>query len=143
MWRTSACIVLTRAIASRKPSPDSSRGPRRAASPTASGWDISGTIRKSCLSKSVGTTWASRFRTRYRAGEDVSITTFDATLIAEIDIKGSIDVELRALYWFYLAWLPTSGYAPAHQPMFEAWNGRPFAHGMEHFELRAQLPIVT
>jgi hypothetical protein len=27
--------------------------------------------------------------------------------------------------------------------MFEAWNGRPFAHGMEHFELRAQLPIVT
>jgi AraC family transcriptional regulator len=78
-----------------------------------------------------------------RAGGDVSVTTFDATLIAEIDIKGSIDVELRALYWFYQGWLPSTGYAPAHQPMFEAWNGRPFAHGMEHFELRAQLPIVT
>jgi len=26
--------------------------------------------------------------------------------------------------------------------MFEAWNGRPFAHGMEHFELRVQLAVV-
>jgi hypothetical protein len=26
--------------------------------------------------------------------------------------------------------------------MFEAFKGRPFAHGTEHFELRAQLPIV-
>ena len=39
-------------------------------------------------------------------------------------------------------WLPRSGYAPAHQPMFEALRVRPFAHGTDHFELRAQLPIV-
>jgi hypothetical protein len=32
--------------------------------------------------------------------------------------------------------------APASQPAFEAWNGTPFAHGMEHFELRMQLPVV-
>lgn len=74
--------------------------------------------------------------------EQVSVTTFDPCTAAEIDIRGSIDVELRALDWFFRIWLPTSGYAPAHQPMFEAWNGRPFAHGMEYFELRAQLPIV-
>jgi len=71
------------------------------------------------------------------------MTVFPPFMVAEIDIAGSIDVELRALDWFYLTWLPSSGYAPAHQPMFEAWNGRPFAHGMEHFELRAQLPVVN
>jgi hypothetical protein len=26
--------------------------------------------------------------------------------------------------------------------MFEAWNGRPFAHGHEHFEFRVQVAIV-
>lgn len=73
---------------------------------------------------------------------EVSINTFPPTLIAEIEIKGSIEVELRALDWLYRTWLPKSGYAPAHQPGFEAWNGRPFAHGMEHFEIRIQLPVV-
>jgi AraC family transcriptional regulator len=73
---------------------------------------------------------------------EVSITEFSPCLIAEVEIAGSIDVELRALQWLYLTWLPSSGYAPAHLPGFEAWNGRPFAHGMEHFELRLQLPVV-
>jgi AraC family transcriptional regulator len=77
-------------------------------------------------------------------GEDgVSITTFAATLIAEVEIAGSVALELRALDWLYLTWLPRSGYAPAHQPAFEAFNGPPFAHGGEHFELRVQLPIVN
>jgi AraC family transcriptional regulator len=77
-----------------------------------------------------------------RVGGEVSINTFPPCLIAEVEIKGTIEVELRALHWLYLTWLPSSGYAPDHQPAFEAWNGRPFAHGMEHFELRAQLPVV-
>jgi AraC family transcriptional regulator len=76
------------------------------------------------------------------ADGEVSITTFPPFTVAEIDIAGAIDLELRALDWFYRTWLPGSGYAPAPQPMFEAFNGRPFAHGMEHFELRAQLPVV-
>jgi AraC family transcriptional regulator len=75
--------------------------------------------------------------------EEVSITTFAATLIAEVDIVGSVGLELRALDWLYLTWLPSSGYAPAHQPAFEAFNGWPFAHGTEHFELRVQLPIMN
>ena len=62
--------------------------------------------------------------------------------VAEVEIRGTIDVELRALQWLYLVWLPNSGYAPAHPPTFEAWNGRPFAHGMEHFELRIQLALA-
>jgi AraC family transcriptional regulator len=76
------------------------------------------------------------------ADGEVSINTFPPCLIAEINIAGSIEVELRALDWLYRTWLPSSGYAPGHQPGFEAWNGRPFAHGMEHFELRVQLPVV-
>lgn len=78
-----------------------------------------------------------------RGDGEVGINTFPASLVAEVDIKGSIDVELRALDWLYRTWLPNSGYAPAHQPGFEAWNGRPFAHGMEYFELRVQLPVVA
>ena len=73
---------------------------------------------------------------------EVSITTFPATRVVEIDIAGSVELELRALDWLFRTWLPTSGYAPAHQPMFEAFNGRPLAHGDGHFELRVQLPIV-
>jgi len=78
-----------------------------------------------------------------QADGEVGITTFPPFVVAEIDIAGSIELELRALDWFYLTWLPSSGYAPDHQPMFEAWNGRPFAHGMEHFEIRVQLPVVN
>jgi AraC family transcriptional regulator len=76
------------------------------------------------------------------ADGEVSITAFAPTLIAEIEIAGTIELELRALDWLYRTWLPGSGYAPAHQPGFEAFIGRPFAHGMEHFEIRIQLPIV-
>ena len=76
------------------------------------------------------------------ADEHVSVMSFDPCVAAEIDIRGSVEVELRALEWFFDVWLPGSGYAPAHQPMFEAFNGRPFAHGLEYFELRAQLPLV-
>jgi AraC family transcriptional regulator len=77
-----------------------------------------------------------------RTDGEVSRTVFPACRVAEIEIKGGADLELRALEWFYREWLPNSGYAPAHQPMFEAFDGRPFAHGMEYFELRAQLAVT-
>ena len=73
---------------------------------------------------------------------EVSIATFAPASVAEIEIVGGVELELRALDWLYRTWLPSSGYAPDHQPGFEAFNGRPFAHGTEHFELRIQLPIV-
>jgi len=66
---------------------------------------------------------------------------FPAMTVAQIEIRGGIDLELRALQWVYGAWLPRSRYVPDDQPGFEAWIGRPFAHGTEHFELYAQLPI--
>jgi AraC family transcriptional regulator len=75
-------------------------------------------------------------------GGEVSATTFPAMTVAELDLAGPIDLEMRAIDWMYTTWLPTSGWAPAHQPAFEAWNGAPFAHGSEYFELRMQLPVV-
>ena len=66
---------------------------------------------------------------------------FPAMQVAEIEIRGGIDLEMRALDWLYGTWLPPSGYVPTEQPGFEAWIGRPFAHGMEYFEILAQLPV--
>jgi AraC family transcriptional regulator len=72
---------------------------------------------------------------------DIGRATFPPMIVAEIEIRGGLELELRALQWLYGAWLPRSGYVPDDQPCFEAWIGRPFAHGLEHFELRVQLPI--
>lgn len=66
---------------------------------------------------------------------------FPPMVVAEVEMRGGIDLELRALQWLYRTWLPRSGYVPDDHPGFEAWIGRPFAHGTEHFELRLQLPV--
>jgi AraC family transcriptional regulator len=79
---------------------------------------------------------------RTAADGEPSLTEFPPCTVAEVAIAGSVELELRALDWLYRTWLPHSGYAPDHQPGFEAFDGRPFAHGMEHFALRLQLPVV-
>jgi AraC family transcriptional regulator len=78
---------------------------------------------------------------RFTARGEIGRFRFPAMSVAEVEIRGGIELELRALQWLYGAWLPRSGYVPDDQPCFEAWIGRPFAHGVERFELRAQLPI--
>jgi AraC family transcriptional regulator len=60
---------------------------------------------------------------------------------AEVEVRGGIELELRALEWLFGTWLPGSGHVPDDHPCFEAWIGRPFAHGLDHFELYAQLPV--
>ncbi len=75
-------------------------------------------------------------------GEGISATRLPPMVVAELEISGGVELELRALDWLYTTWLPTSGYAPDNQPGFEAFNGKPFEHGHEHFELRVQLPVV-
>lgn len=67
---------------------------------------------------------------------------FPPMRVAEVRISGGLELEARAIDWLYRTWLPRSGYVPDHQPAFEAWIGRPFAHGAEHFEIACQLPIV-
>jgi AraC family transcriptional regulator len=66
---------------------------------------------------------------------------FPSMTVAQVEVRGGIDLELRALQWLFGVWLPTSGYVPDDHPCFEAFIGRPFAHGMEHFELYAHLPV--
>jgi AraC family transcriptional regulator len=73
---------------------------------------------------------------------DISVTTFPAMKLAEIEIVGPVELEMRALDWLYMTWLPRSHHVPDHQPIFEAGDGEPFAHGNAHFELRLQLPVV-
>lgn len=68
---------------------------------------------------------------------------FPTMVVAEVEVRGAIDLEQRALDWLYGTWLPQSRYVPDSQPCFEAWMGRPFAHGLEYFELWIQLPVVT
>jgi AraC family transcriptional regulator len=66
---------------------------------------------------------------------------FPPMLVAQLEIRGTIDLEMRALDWMYKTWLPSSGFVPTDQPGFEAWIGLPLEHGEEHFELHLQLPV--
>ncbi|MFK7959864.1 MAG: GyrI-like domain-containing protein [Phycisphaerales bacterium] len=77
-----------------------------------------------------------------RAEGDIGRMVFPAMRVAEIQVRGPIDLEQRALDWLFAEWLPGSRCVPDDQPCFEAWIGRPFAHGLEHFELHVQLPVV-
>jgi AraC family transcriptional regulator len=66
---------------------------------------------------------------------------FPPIQVAEVVLSGDLALEARALDWLYKTWLPRSGYVPDNQPAFEAWIGRPYAHGNEHFEVALQLPV--
>lgn len=72
---------------------------------------------------------------------EVGLVRFPAMLVAEVEMKGDIEMEVRLLQWLYGSWLPRTSYVPDDHPCFEAWIGRPLAHGMEYFEIRVQLPI--
>ncbi len=74
------------------------------------------------------------------AGE-IGCFDFPPMCVAEVVLSGDLSLEARAFDWLYKTWLPRSGYVPDNQPVFEAWLGRPFAHGSEHFEIACQLPI--
>jgi AraC family transcriptional regulator len=72
---------------------------------------------------------------------EVGRVRFPPMLVAEVELRGDIALEMRALDWLFGTWLPSSGHLPADQPCFEAWKGRPLAHGLEHFELAVHLPL--
>lgn len=72
---------------------------------------------------------------------DIGRVDFPALQVAELEVRGDIHLEVRALDHLFKTWLPASGLVPDDQPAFEAWIGRPFAHGTAHFELRCQLPV--
>ncbi len=75
------------------------------------------------------------------ADGEVGRLELPAMTVAQVEVRGGIELELRAIDWLFGTWLPSSGYVPAALPAFEAWSGRPFAHGEQHFELFAQVPV--
>ncbi|MCP3915637.1 MAG: AraC family transcriptional regulator [bacterium] len=75
------------------------------------------------------------------AAGEVGRLEFPAMLVAQVEVRGPIELEMRAIDWLFRTWLPRSSYVPTDQPCFEAWIGRPFAHGDQHFELLAQVPV--
>jgi AraC family transcriptional regulator len=78
---------------------------------------------------------------RFTPKGEIGRFRFPPMVVAQVEVRGGIDLELRALQWLFGTWLPRSGYVPDDHPCFEAWIGRPFAHGFERFELHAQLPV--
>jgi AraC family transcriptional regulator len=78
---------------------------------------------------------------RFVAKGEIGRFRFPPMTVAQVDVRGGVDLELRALQWLYGTWLPKSGYEPDDHPGFGAWIGRPYAHGMDYFEVHAQLPI--
>jgi len=66
---------------------------------------------------------------------------FPAMTVAQVSMRGDVELELRILQWLFGTWLPASGFQPDDQPCFESFVGRPFAHGTESFELDVQLPV--
>jgi AraC family transcriptional regulator len=42
---------------------------------------------------------------------------FPPMTVAQVDVRGGIDLELRALHWLFGTWLPRSGYVPGILPM--------------------------
>lgn len=76
-----------------------------------------------------------------RADGDVGRYDFPAMRVVELPVRGDLQLELRALEWLFDRWLPGSGFVPAALPCFEAWVGAPLAHGLQHLELDAWLPV--
>jgi AraC family transcriptional regulator len=77
----------------------------------------------------------------FTPGGEVGRFTFPPMTVAQVELRGGVDLELRALQWLFGTWLPRSGYVPDDHPCFEAFIGLPFGHGTEYFELHAQLPV--
>ena len=77
----------------------------------------------------------------FTAKGEIGKFRFPAMSVAEVEVRGGLDLELRACNGSLERGCQGARYVPDDHPCFEAWIGRPFAHGMEHFELLAQLPV--
>jgi AraC family transcriptional regulator len=78
---------------------------------------------------------------RFQPRGEIGRLHFAPMRVAEIELHGDIELELRALQWLYGHWLPASGCVPDDHPAFEAWIGHPLAQSPERLALRVQLPV--
>ena len=49
---------------------------------------------------------------RFAPKGEIGRFRFPPMIVAQVEIRGGIDLELRALQWLYGTWLPRSGYVP-------------------------------
>ena len=77
-----------------------------------------------------------------RAVDPFGVMSFGPTLVAEIDVLGSIELEQQALDWLFDTWLRSSSYIRADLPTFEVWHGYPAAADPRKLELTIQLPVT-
>jgi AraC family transcriptional regulator len=64
-----------------------------------------------------------------------------AMRVAEVIVRGDLALEARAIDWHYKSWPPKSGYVTDDQAAFDAWIGKPFAHGNDCLAIAAHLPV--
>ena len=105
-------------------------------------WDDPDVVAHQRCRYDVGLVVGERFEPAFDEGCEIGWYDFPAMQVAEVEVRGPIDLESRAIDWLFRTWLPSSGYRPSDQPSFEAWIGRPFAHGIEYFELFVQIPVT-
>lgn len=72
---------------------------------------------------------------------EIGRARFPPLLVAEVELRGDLALELSALQGLYGSWLPRSGHLPDDHPGFEAWIGHPLAQSAEHLALHLQLPV--
>jgi AraC family transcriptional regulator len=53
---------------------------------------------------------------RFTPRGEIGRYRFPPMTVAQVEIRGGIEVELRALQWLYGSWLPRSGYIPVTSP---------------------------
>jgi AraC family transcriptional regulator len=63
-------------------------------------------------------------------GGEVGQLRFPPMEVARLEVRGGIELEVRALDWLYRTWLLRSDRVPSTQPCFVAWVGRPSAPGL-------------
>ena len=78
----------------------------------------------------------------FRADGEVGCVELAPMKVAQVEVRGGVDLEVRAIDWFYGTWLPSSRFVPDDQTSFEAFRGLPFSHGDDYFELDAEFPLV-
>ena len=55
---------------------------------------------------------------RFTPKGEIGRFRFPPMVVAQVEVRGGLDLELRALQWLFGTWLPRSGYVPNDHPFF-------------------------
>lgn len=87
--------------------------------------------------------WCLRVPDDWDGEGDISVREFPACLLAVISITGDIEVESRALQYFWRCWLPRSRYQPRNLPGMKIYRKYPHEVGWwETFYMDLAVPVT-